>query len=121
MRTLDHVALAVTDPARSLAFYRDLLGIEGDVRTEEYGFVIQTPNGISFTLFRGRPPSVPGDAHVGMSLADADEARAERERLLAAGATEVEWSEEPGYVSVKVGDPDGYIVELAWDEHWRHT
>jgi hypothetical protein len=26
-----------------------------------------------------------------------------------------EESEEPGYVSVKCVDPDGYVVEVAWD------
>jgi hypothetical protein len=35
--------------------------------------------------------------------------------------SEVEWSDEPGYVSVKVRDPDGYVVEIAWDEKHRHT
>jgi catechol 2,3-dioxygenase-like lactoylglutathione lyase family enzyme len=39
---LDHVALAVRDPARSLAFYRDVVGIEGPVREGDDGFVVTT-------------------------------------------------------------------------------
>jgi hypothetical protein len=27
----------------------------------------------------------------------------------------VEWWDEPDYVSVKCKDPDGYVVEAAWE------
>jgi hypothetical protein len=30
----------------------------------------------------------------------------------------MEWSDKSGYVSVKVQDPDGYVVEIVWDEHY---
>lgn len=113
MATIDHVALAVRDPARALAFYRDVVGVDGVVREEEYGYVITTPAGLAFTLFRGEPPPAPGETHVGISLPDADAVREWR------GAhqdeRELEWWDEPGYVSMKVADPDGYIVEISWD------
>lgn len=119
---LDHVALAVRDPSASLAFYQDVVGVDGSVREEAYGFVISTPNGVSFTLFRGTPPPDVGEFHLGVSLADGDAVRTRRAELRALRVSELEWSEEPGYVSVKVADPDGYIVELAWDEqHERAT
>ena len=28
-----------------------------------------------------------------------------------------EW-DEPDYVSVKCRDPDGYVIELAWEPDW---
>jgi len=28
---------------------------------------------------------------------------------------EHEWSDKPGYASVKIVDPDGYVVEIAFD------
>lgn len=115
MTTLDHVALPVRDPARSLDFYRDVLGMDGAVREEEYGFVITTPAGVAFTLFRGEPPPDVGDLHIGTSLNSADEVRAARQRFAGAGLNEVEWCDEPGYTSVKVTDPDGYVVEISWD------
>jgi hypothetical protein len=31
------------------------------------------------------------------------------------GVEEVEWWEEEGYTSLKVADPDGYVVELSYD------
>jgi catechol 2,3-dioxygenase-like lactoylglutathione lyase family enzyme len=114
--TIDHIGLAVRDPERSLRFYRDVLGVGGEVRQHEYGYVITTPGGVAFTLFRGEPPPAMGELHVGLSLPDTAAVRAERRRLLDLGLTEVEWCDEPGYTSVKVADPDGYIVEVAWDE-----
>ena len=30
--------------------------------------------------------------------------------------TELEWEDEGDYTGVKVQDPDGYVVELAYDE-----
>jgi catechol 2,3-dioxygenase-like lactoylglutathione lyase family enzyme len=113
---LDHLALAVQDPGRSLRFYRDTLGVDGAIRTEPYGFVITTPSGVAFTLFEGEPAADIGEFHFGISLADGDAVRARREELRAAGVPEVEWCDEDGYVSVKVRDPDGYVVEIAWDE-----
>lgn len=116
MAQLNHVALAVRDPRRSLTFYCDILGVEGAVRTEPYGFVITTPSGVAFTLFEGRPAADIGEFHFGVSLPDADAVRVRREELRTAGVPEIEWCDEDGLVSVKVLDPDGYVVEVAWDE-----
>ena len=113
---LDHLGLAVRNPARSLRFYRETIGVEGVVREEEYGFVITSTRGVGFTLFKGQPPADHGEFHVGVSLPDSDAVRARREELRSLGVPETEWWDEPGYVSVKVRDPDGYIVEMAWDE-----
>jgi hypothetical protein len=38
-----------------------------------------------------------------------------RDRLEADGVEIVEEHDEPDYVSVKCRDPDGYIVEAAWE------
>jgi catechol 2,3-dioxygenase-like lactoylglutathione lyase family enzyme len=117
MAAIGHVALAVADPDRSLAFYRDMIGIDGRVRTEEYGYVVETPNHVSFTLFRGKAPPIMGEFHVGVRMPTADEVRAFRDRVTAAATdvVEVEWSDEPDYVSCKVADPDGYVVEVSWE------
>jgi hypothetical protein len=44
-----------------------------------------------------------------------EEVRALRDRLAAQGVGIVEQWDEPGYVSVKCLDPDGYVVEAAWE------
>jgi catechol 2,3-dioxygenase-like lactoylglutathione lyase family enzyme len=113
--TLDHVALAVRDPGRSLAFYRDVLDIDGTIREESYGFVISTTNRMTLTLFRGEPPSAMGDFHIGVGLSSASAVREARHRFRSLQLIEHEWCEEEGYVSVKVLDPDAYVVEVSWD------
>jgi hypothetical protein len=40
-------------------------------------------------------------------------------RLADAGVRIVEEWDEPEYVSVKCLDPDGYVVEAAWEPHPR--
>jgi len=118
---LNHLALAVRDPRRSLHFYRETIGVEGVVREEDYGFVITTRKGIAFTLFKGLPPTEDGEFHIGVSLPGGDAVRARRAVLQSVGVPELEWSDEPGYVTVKVRDPDGYTVEIAWDEKYAIT
>jgi len=113
--TLDHVALACRDPDRSLRFYREVLGVEGTIRETGDGFVITTTSGVSFTLLRGEPPASMGDFHVGVSMPEPDAVRAARARFAALGLPEHEWADDADYVSVKVRDPDGYIVEVSWD------
>ena len=41
--------------------------------------------------------------------------RALRDASTAAGVEIVEFWDEPDYVSVKVRDPDGYVVECSWE------
>jgi hypothetical protein len=38
-----------------------------------------------------------------------------RSRFSASGVPEHEWWDEAGYTSVKVLDPDGYVVEMSWE------
>jgi len=119
MRVPNHIGLAVRDPNHSLRFYRDTLGLEGSTRQEAYGFVISAANGVELTLLSGRPPTDMGDFHLGLSVPTASEVRALRDQLGGLMVTEVEWWDEPDYVSVKVLDPDGYVVEICWDAKHR--
>jgi catechol 2,3-dioxygenase-like lactoylglutathione lyase family enzyme len=109
-----HLALGVRDPARSLAFYRDVVGLEGAVREAGFGFVLTTPNGITFSLIRGDPPEHLGEVHFGVALPDEEAVGTRRAELAALGIPEVDWWVEPGFVSLKVADPDGYVVEFFW-------
>jgi catechol 2,3-dioxygenase-like lactoylglutathione lyase family enzyme len=115
MATLDHIALACRDPDRSLGFYREVLGVEGTLRRTDDGFVITTASGVTFTLLRGEPPAAMGDFHVGASVPDPDAVRTARTRFASLGLVEHSWWADDDYVSVKVLDPDGYVVEVSWD------
>jgi hypothetical protein len=48
-------------------------------------------------------------------MRDRDAVLALRDRLAADGVELVEEWDEPDYVSVKCREPDGYIVEAAWE------
>jgi predicted lactoylglutathione lyase len=39
-----------------------------------------------------------------------------RARLQAHGVNETDWIEMDGFVSMKFEDPDGYVVELFWEQ-----
>lgn len=51
--------------------------------------------------------------HFGCALEDSEAVGRARDRPREKGAREIEWCDEPRYVSVKVSD--GYVVELAYD------
>jgi len=58
---------------------------------------------------------LPGFLHFGKGLPSRKAVLAFRDRLVADGVPLVEEWDEPDYVSVKCRDPDGYVVEAAWE------
>ena len=114
---ITHLALNVRDPERSRRFYLDALGLEGAAAKEEWGCRVRMADGLMFALVHGEPPppEVIGRIHFGSALPDAQAVHAVRQRLRQEGVEEVEWWEEVGYTSLKVADPDGYVVELSYD------
>jgi catechol 2,3-dioxygenase-like lactoylglutathione lyase family enzyme len=58
---------------------------------------------------------VPEFLHFGIGLEDAAAVRTFRDRLVADGVEIVGDWDDPDYVSVKFRDPDGYVVEAAWE------
>ena len=116
-RRIDHISFAVRDLARSLAFYRDVLGLKlaprpdlgvpgawltaGDAQVH----LIEVP----VDLDVGTPPPTlnPTAGHAAFGIDDYDGALATLERhgleVLALGAT-------AGQMWVK--DPDGHLIEL---------
>jgi catechol 2,3-dioxygenase-like lactoylglutathione lyase family enzyme len=113
-----HLALSVRDPIASRDFYLQTIGLDGEASDEPWGVRIKFPDGFMFALIKGNPPAANavGAVHFGCALGTREEARAVRQRLRGAGVTELEWEDEGDYTGVKVHDPDGYVVELAYDE-----
>jgi catechol 2,3-dioxygenase-like lactoylglutathione lyase family enzyme len=115
---LDHVALTVSDLARSSAFYADVLGLE---RKYEEGHVptFMLANGTGLALFPAE--SYPGEGvsgrpdirvmHVAFRVdrPQFDRARAE---LTSVGA-EPRFEDHGNVHSVYFTDPDGHQIELA--------
>jgi catechol 2,3-dioxygenase-like lactoylglutathione lyase family enzyme len=114
-----HIALAVRDQARSRRFYETYF--EFDPATawvaEDGVLLIDGPGGVRLALGETEEPiELPGFFHFGFtSAAGPEEVRAFRDRLAGDGIEIAEFADEPDYVSVKCRDPDGYVVEFAWE------
>jgi catechol 2,3-dioxygenase-like lactoylglutathione lyase family enzyme len=110
---LSHVALTVGDRERAAAFYGEHFGMTERVLDDDHLLILGGAGGSLLALSEGDVPTgLPRTNHFGFRVDDADEVRAARERLQAAGVTETEWQDDTGFVRVQVLDPDGYRVEL---------
>ena len=120
MHRVGYVILFVADLERSVAFYRDVIGVPFRLRGD--GYVEFATEGARFGLYdRNRlgeltgqdstTPNRPG-GEVVFLVGDVD---AEAERLRAAGATILKGPlDRPwGHRTLHVEDPDGFVVELA--------
>jgi catechol 2,3-dioxygenase-like lactoylglutathione lyase family enzyme len=111
-----HIALPVSDIERSRAFYAETLGIEGTAREVEDGLLFTTADGFVLAFLEGEPTPGHGRLHFGFGRESAEQVRELREQLSAAGVSEVEFVEMDGFVSMKFEDPDGYVLEVFWEE-----
>ena len=115
---MKHLALTVADQERSRRFYESYFGFAASPARRYDGGVLMLYDAEGFSLALGptdEPVVVPGFLHFGVRLPDPAEVRAFRDRLRRDGIPIVEEWEEPDYVSVKCLDPDGYVVEAAWE------
>jgi catechol 2,3-dioxygenase-like lactoylglutathione lyase family enzyme len=117
-----HLALAVGDQERSRRFYETYFGF-GAEPARRYGdgvLMLYDANGFSLALGATDEKIVlPRFLHFGVHMPSAQAVRDLRDRLRAAAIPIAEEWEEPEYVSVKCRDPDGYVVEAAWEPHLR--
>ena len=114
---MDHLALAVTDQDLSRRFYERYLGFEAEASPREDGtLMLRDASGFSLALgLTEEPIRLPEFLHFGASLANAEDVRSFRDRVVSDGVEVVDWWDEPDYVSVKFRDPDGYVVEVSWE------
>jgi catechol 2,3-dioxygenase-like lactoylglutathione lyase family enzyme len=117
---MKHLALPVRDQERSRRFYETYFGFNAKPARRYDGDVLMLYNADEFSLALGPtddPIRLPEFLHFGVHVASPEEVRAFRDRLAADGVEIVEQWDEPEYVSVKCRDPDGYVVEAAWEPH----
>jgi catechol 2,3-dioxygenase-like lactoylglutathione lyase family enzyme len=112
---LKHLALLVHDLSRARHFYERHFGFhkhdwQGDV------VMLRDADDFSLALMKGDHPPNPGAFHhFGFRVSSPQEVREHRQRLVDAGVPIIEDVEEPGLVSFKCTDPDGYTVEVSWE------
>jgi catechol 2,3-dioxygenase-like lactoylglutathione lyase family enzyme len=117
---MKHLALPVRDQERSRRFYETYFGFNAKPARRYDGDVLMLYNADGFSLALGPTEDtirLPEFLHFGVHVGTPEEVRAFRDRLAADGVEIVEHWEEPEYVSVKCRDPDGYVVEAAWEPH----
>ena len=115
---MKHLALAVADQERSRRFYEAYFGFAARPSRRYDDGVLMLYSADGFALALGptdEPIRVPSFLHFGIGLPSRDAVLAFRDRLAADGVRLVEEWDEPDYVSVKCADPDGYVVEAAWE------
>lgn len=118
MRRVDYVIHYVESLRRSVAFYRDVIGLR--VRIEGDGYVEFDMENTKFSLFErsklpeliGREGGGPPCGEIGFLIDDVD-AEAERLRGLGVeiltGPVDRPWRER----TLHIADPDGNIIEFA--------
>jgi catechol 2,3-dioxygenase-like lactoylglutathione lyase family enzyme len=114
-----HVALAVSDQERSRRFYESYFEFDpATARVADDGvLLLEGPGDVLLALGEtDEPIRLPSFLHFGFRSAESSsEVHAFRRRLESDEVEIVEFWDEPDYVSVKCRDPDGYVIEFAWE------
>ena len=115
---LRHLALAVQDEDRASEFYKRWFGFgfEPAERMDDGVLMLYGPGDVTLALGPAdEPPTLPAFLHFGFNVDAPEIVRDLRDEFEAEGVEIVEFSDERHYVSVKVRDPDGYVVETSWE------
>jgi len=116
LKRLDHVSLNVTDRARSIAWYRDVLGLpQLNQPTEDGEPVFLGMPGLQFGLFQAqrespaREPESSGLRHVALVV---DDLQSAQDRLREHGV-DFNYEDHGNALSVYFRDPDDHVLELT--------
>ena len=112
------------DQERARRFYETYFGFGARPARVYPDGVLMLYDASGFSLALGPTDEevrLPRFLHFGIGLPSREDVHRFRERLAADGVPIVEEWEEPEYVSVKCRDPDGYVVEAAWEPIHSNT
>lgn len=118
LQRLDHVSLNVSDRSRSIAWYRDVLGLEqqGEAHADDSP-VFMNNGGVLVALFQAqvtsaeRAPESTGLRHIAFALSGSDFTLSQ-ERLREHGVA-FRPEDHGNALSVYFNDPDGNVIELT--------
>jgi catechol 2,3-dioxygenase-like lactoylglutathione lyase family enzyme len=113
-----HVGITVTDLNRSRGFYESNFPFDPDLaRSYPDGtLILRDADGFALALHPGDQAVADEFLHFGYTCSGPEEVRALRERLLREGEMLTEDEDSESFVSIKVTDPDGYRVEISWED-----
>jgi catechol 2,3-dioxygenase-like lactoylglutathione lyase family enzyme len=115
---LSSINLTVADPEASASFYRRYLMPGGSAQWLGDALHLRDGRGNDLAFHKGTRSEVTPGAHHGFLANERNEVDGLRARLLAAGVALTDDNNEPGFRSIKLLDPDGYQVEVFWEEAW---
>jgi catechol 2,3-dioxygenase-like lactoylglutathione lyase family enzyme len=113
-----HVGITVADQDRSRRFYESHFPFDRNLaRSYPDGtLILRDADGFALALHPGHETPADDFLHFGYSCSGPEEVRALRQRLLGAGEMLAEDEDSDSFVSIKVTDPDGYRVEISWED-----
>jgi catechol 2,3-dioxygenase-like lactoylglutathione lyase family enzyme len=115
---LTHIAIAVKDLDRTLAFYQKVFDVE--VMYQENGFLqVTTPGTNDIIVFEKKKADygkTGGIAHFGFRLKNPKDIEEMADRIKSAGGKIIDKGEfVPGEPYIFFNDPDGYQVEIWYE------
>ena len=116
---LNHLALVVHDQQRSIEFYARYFGFEAATARRYPDGVIIVKDADGFALAFGHDEGAQrasGFPHFGFAMAAPEGVRDLRGQLIADVVELVDDEDTGSYVGFKCLDPDGHIVEVAWED-----
>lgn len=114
-RRIDHAVLAVADPKRSVAFYRDAVGL-AKVYENDGAVCLAGSDSLDFDLMVVPAPegADPGFSHAAYLLAEGEKAEPAVRRLAAADVPVLGLERnEAGGFALTIADPDGLIARFV--------
>ena len=119
LQRLDHVSLNVTDRARAIAWYRDVLGLQAHrEHAPDDSPIFMGEFGACLALFQAqsgpveRPYESPGLRHVAFMVAGPEELERAQTRLRE-HRVEFRFEDHGNALSVYFSDADGNVIELT--------
>src|SRR5437016_5540310 len=115
---LSHIAIAVRDLGRTLAFYKKVFDVEVMYHKDKF-LQVTTPGANDIIVFEKRKAdygNTGGIVHFGFRLRKANDIDEMAERVKSAGGKIIDKGEfVPGEPYIFFEDPDGYEVEVAYE------
>lgn len=113
-----HLNLLVADVDRSIDFYRRWFGFTTPPRVYSDGTVfVGDAHEFDLAFHPGHPPRPPASTvHFGFRCLSPEPVLRLRAELREAGVPLTETCDEESYVNVKLLDPDGYEIEVYWEQ-----
>jgi catechol 2,3-dioxygenase-like lactoylglutathione lyase family enzyme len=113
-----HVGITVADQQRSRRFYEKYFGFDPSLARDytDGTLILRDADGFALALHPGLGAPADEFLHFGYSCSEPEQVRVLRNMMLANGETLVEDEDSEDFVSIKVLDPDGYRVEIFWED-----